>query len=257
MPEPERDGPTWFYSRILRLLTRRKIPFLVGGAYGLRFYTGIRRDTKDLDLFLLSDDCQRAMALLAESGHSVKWQSKIWLAKTYSDNHLVDLIFNSGNGLCPVDEQWFEHSSPGALWGIPVRFAPVEEMIWSKAFIMERDRYDGADIAHLIRLKGGSIDWERLLRRFAEHWPLLLSHLILFLYVYPDERSSLPRAILSRLMERVKEARVLNGTTQRLCRGTLLSRTEFVKDLEEGFFDGRLIPSGLLTSRQLRSAESL
>jgi len=42
-------------------------------------------------------------------------------------------------------------------------------MIWSKAFIMERDRYDGADIAHIIRTCGKGLDWSRLLHRFGSH----------------------------------------------------------------------------------------
>jgi hypothetical protein len=29
-------------------------------------------------------------------------------------------------------------------------------MIWSKAFVMERERYDGADVAHVILRRAGS-----------------------------------------------------------------------------------------------------
>ncbi len=58
-------------------------------------------------------------------------------------------------------------------------------MIWSKAFIMERERYDGADIAHLILACGRDLDWRRLLGRFGRRWRVLLSHLVLFGFVYP------------------------------------------------------------------------
>ena len=34
---------------------------------------------------------------------------------------------------------------------MPGPLIPAEEMIWSKAFIMERERYDGADVAHILR----------------------------------------------------------------------------------------------------------
>ena len=33
----------------------------------------------------------------------------------------------------------------------PARLVPAEEIIWTKAFIMERERYDGADVAHILR----------------------------------------------------------------------------------------------------------
>jgi hypothetical protein len=31
----------------------------------------------------------------------------------------------------------------------------VEEMVWQKAFIMERERFDGADVVHLIQAPWG------------------------------------------------------------------------------------------------------
>ena len=62
-------------------------------------------------------------------------------------------------------------------------WSPAEEMIWSKAFVMERERYDGADITHILRKSGATIDWVRLLRRFGSHAAVLLSHLVLFQFV--------------------------------------------------------------------------
>ena len=50
---------------------------------------------------------------------------------------------------------------------MPVKLAPAEEMIWSKAFIMERERYDGADVAHLLHACARRMDWQRLLRASA------------------------------------------------------------------------------------------
>ena len=46
---------------------------------------------------------------------------------------------------------------------MPVLLAPPEEMIWSKAFVCERERYDGADVNHLLRACGRQMDWQRLL----------------------------------------------------------------------------------------------
>ena len=58
-----------------------------------------------------------------------------------------------------VDDLWFTHAAPGRVLGVPVLLCPPEEMIWSKAFIMERERYDGADVAHLILACGRELDW--------------------------------------------------------------------------------------------------
>ena len=90
----------------------------------------------------------------------------------------VDVIFNSGNGLCVVDDDWFARSQTSLILDMPVKIAPLEEMIWQKAYIMERERFDGADIAHLLFTSGDRIDWEHLIARFGPDWRVLLSHLV-------------------------------------------------------------------------------
>ena len=73
------------------------------------------------------------------------------------------MIFSSGNGIAVVDEQWFEHATEGEVLGVQVLVAPPEESLWSKAFVMERERYDGADVAHIILAVGDRLDWRRLI----------------------------------------------------------------------------------------------
>ena len=73
-----------------------------------------------------------------------------WLAKIKSQDAFIDVIFNSGNGMARVDDEWFEHSRVREVLGMEVRIAPAEESLWSKAFVMERERFDGADVAHII-----------------------------------------------------------------------------------------------------------
>src|SRR5206468_1316705 len=97
------------------------------------------------------------------------------------------VIFSSGNGVAKVDDEWFEHATAGRFLGEDIQLCPPEEMIWSKGFLLERERCDAADVIHLIHARGPRLDWERLLRRFGPHWRVLLSHLILFGFVYPGE----------------------------------------------------------------------
>ena len=79
------------------------------------------------------------------------------------------------------------------MLGVPVLLCPAEEMIWSKAFIMERERYDGADVAHLLRARAGDARLGRgCCAASATHWRVLLCHLVLFGFVYPAERDAGP-----------------------------------------------------------------
>jgi hypothetical protein len=113
-------------------------------------------------------------------------------------------------------------------------------MIWSKAFIQERERYDGADVAHLLRACGPNLDWPRLLHRFGAHWRVLFSHLILFGFVYPSERSQVPVWVLSEMIRRLEEELNNPPSSEPICRGTLLSYHQYLIDLEQwGYQDGR------------------
>jgi hypothetical protein len=230
---PERAGAAGFYRHCLDVLAAGGIPFLVGGAYALAHQTGVRRFTKDIDIFILPADCARALAALAAAGYETEVTDPVWLAKARSGDDFVDVVFSSGNGVARVDAGWLEHGEEAEVLGAHVKLCPPEETIWSKAFIMERERYDGADVAHLLHACGRRLDWRRLLARFDRDWPVLLSHLVLFDYVYPDERAAVPRWVRRELLERL-QARAADPPRpgRRRCRGPLLSKVQYAVDLE-------------------------
>src|SRR6185437_9822981 len=49
------------YRDVLEAMNERGIPYAVAGAFALQKYTGIRRRTKDLDLFLKPEDVSPAL----------------------------------------------------------------------------------------------------------------------------------------------------------------------------------------------------
>jgi hypothetical protein len=145
-----------------------------------------------------------------------------------------------GNGLALIDRDWYAHSTPAILAATPVRVAPVEELIWHRLFINERHRQDMSDIVHLVANVGSLIDWRRLLTKTAEHWPLLLSQLLVFLYVYPELSDRVPRWLLDDLIERAHTEARRERSGERVTRGTLISRFSFTIDVHEwGFRDIR------------------
>jgi hypothetical protein len=231
-----------FYRDTLDILDARKIPVLVGGAFAQKYFTGVSRDTKDLDLFILGSDLQPAFEALNRAGYLTEQTFAHWLGKAFDKDGVdfVDIIFNSGNGLCKVDPTWFDYAPVGEAFGRAVRFCPVEESIWQKAFILERERYDGADIAHLLRAQSEKLDWPRLLRRFGEHWRVLFSCVTLFGYIYPSERSKIPDWVQRYLVGLFAHEIGENVPGERICAGTLLSRAQFLVDIHEwGYRDLR------------------
>ena len=241
-----------FYRQVLRVLNAAAVPFMVGGGYAWGWYTGRARDAKDLDLFLCRHDYERAAEALARAGLYSELSFPHWLAKVFCEDSYIDLIFGSGNGVCTVDEVWLAHAPRAKLLGAPVRICPVEEMIWSKAFVMERERYDGADVAHLLSACARRMDWERLLLRFGEHWRVLLSHLVLFGFIYPDERALVPAWLMEELLARLGTELGEPVSCKRLCGGTLLSREQYLEDIEaHGCVDARLAPHGALSAQEI------
>ena len=208
-----------FYRHVMERLRAEGIPFMIGGAYALQQYTGVCRHTKDIDLFVRPTDRERVLAALDAAGYETELTSPVWIAKARCGDDFVDVIFSSGNAMAEVDDAWFEQGTDGEVLGVPVRLCPPEEMIWSKAYIMERERYDGADIAHLLRARGRTIDWKRLLARL-------------------DAELDAARA------------------DEPACQGTLLSRYQYRIDIDEwGYRDGRVRPTGRMTSGQAKAMD--
>lgn len=241
-----------FYLRVVRVLTAAAVPFLVGGAYALRHYTGVERNTKDFDIFIRREDYDRVASVLSQTGCDTQLTYPHWLGKATCANALVDIIFSSGNGVSVVDEDWFRYATPGHVFDAPVKLCPLEEMIWSKAFVTERERYDGADVMHLLLACAETLDWDRLLRRFGEHWRVLFSQLCLFGFVYPSERNRIPEWVMHALMERLEEEIHAPPPSRRICQGTLVSREQYLSDLEQwGFEDARLTMANAMTQEEI------
>lgn len=242
-----------FYRDLLRLLHESSIQFLVGGTFALQRYTGITRPTKDIDFFIRHLDFQKVASTLKSAGFRVELTFPHWLGKVFKGPNFADLAFRSANGEGAVDDEWFEHAVDEQLWGIPIRLCPPEETIWSKSYIMERERFDGADIVHIIHATAEELDWDRLLRRFGEKWRVLLMHLVAFGFVYPNERDRIPERVMRELTARLHgEIGAAPMEAERLCRGTLLSREQYLVDVYEwDYQDARVEPYGRMTEEDI------
>jgi Nucleotidyl transferase of unknown function (DUF2204) len=239
-----------FFIEVIRTLQISGIRFLLGGTFAFSHYSKIPRATADLDIFVDPDSVTPILRLFEELGYHTAIPFPHWLAKIGGASESIDIIFNSGNGLARVDDEWFEHAPAAHVLGRRVRLIPPEEMIWSKAFVQERERFDGADVLHLIHETGQTLEWARLLRRFDESWRVLLAHLVLFGFVYPNRRASVPDWVLADLLERLRLDRAPQDTD--VCFGTLLSREQYLHDIDKlQYRDARRPPHGRMTASQI------
>jgi hypothetical protein len=236
IPDEERA----VYRRALEAINAAGVPCVVAGAYAIYEHTWIYRKTKDLDLFFEPSAVLPAAHALRDAGFVMCLEDEHWLAKATHGEYFIDIIFAMGNGVATIDEGWITHSRPGILAATPVRIAPAEELIWHRLFINERHRHDMSDIVHLILCLRETLDWERLVMRVGEHWPLLLSQVLMFNYVYPGYRSNIPSWVPERLLERARAEAGRDDEKVDFTRGPLISRFSFMIDVREwGFADPR------------------
>ena len=236
IPDSERD----VYKRALEALNAAGVPFVVAGAYAIYEHTGIYRKTKDLDLFFQPAAVVEAARALRAAGFTTRLEDEHWLAKATCGEYFVDLIYGMGNAIAFIDDAWATHSRPGILAATPVRIAPAEELIWHRLFISERHRHDMSDIVHLILCLGDTLDWRRLVDRVGEHWPLLLSQVLMFTYVYPGHKANIPSWVPERLLGLAREEFARAEEDVDFTRGPMISRFSFTIDVREwGFADPR------------------
>lgn len=226
-----------FYSKTLQIITENNIPFLIGGGFAVYLYTGFNRPTKDLDIFCKAGDYPKVLTVLKQTGIKVRILDERWLAQALQDKYRVDILFSSPNYITTVDDSWFEYADTTELFGYKLKIIPREELIWCKAYVQDRTRFDGADINHLILFSGKHFDWKRLLRRMENYWEILLSLLLNFRFVYPSERNIVPIWLLEELISRL-EYQLLNPNPEdKICRGPLLSRTQYRFDIKKLGFE--------------------
>ncbi len=226
------------FRRWLTILNELQIPHFLGGAFAVYLHTGIWRDTKDLDIFLRAKDLKTALDAFAGAGYETRIESPHWLGKVFQGRYLLDLIFGFWNGRMRIDESWIARCRPAEFAGVPVSLISLEDLIASKIYVASRDRFDGAEIVHLIRLAEGNLDWSRVLDLLGDDYAVLLWSLVLYEFVYPHRRGEV-RELTVRLFQRLQDERA-EDYPPHFFRGPLLDPVSFQVDMERmGYKDPR------------------
>jgi hypothetical protein len=223
-----------FYKEALDLLDEAGYPYMLGGAFSLFKHTGIYRDTKDLDIFCKPGDYPKIMKFFGEKGFETVMYDVRWLAKVFKGEYFIDIIFNSVNNICTVDDTWLERATPGEFADHQVKFLSPEELMFCKIFVLNRERYDGADLNHLILKKGKEMDWKWVLVRLDAYWHLLLGQLLNFQFVYPsDFHDIIPKWLFDELISRAQDQYAVPPPFEKVCRGPMIDNTQYQIDVKE------------------------
>jgi hypothetical protein len=201
---PERFPPEqWaLYKRVMKDARARGLNFAIGGALASTTYSGQWRNTKDIDLYIKASDREKMLAILSDAGladyYDEKPYDRNWIYRSWRDDLIVDVMWAMANQRAQVDDGWLrgpEVEVEGELF----RLLPPEETLWSKLYVMQRDRCDWPDAFSLLSKIGPEIDWRHLLDRVGEDAPLLNGLLTVFEWIYPEGARELPTWLWDRL----------------------------------------------------------
>src|SRR6516165_4615050 len=88
-----------------------------------------------------------------------------------SEEHTSELLSQS-NLVCRLLLE--KKKNPTMVAGVASRVLDREELLTSKLFVFRRERFDVADIAHIIYATRGKLYWFHILQLAGEHYYFLL-----------------------------------------------------------------------------------
>jgi hypothetical protein len=191
------------YRSAIRTVREAGIPFLLGGGFAGATFTGRWRDTKDIDFYVHPRDRQAAVCALAAAGfedyYSRLAYDRKWIYRSVKSNVIVDIIWAMANQRAQVDQIWFERAGKVEIRGESLLVIPMEEFMWCKLYIMQRDHCDWPDIFNLLYKSGPRMDWNHLIWRLDRDVAVLKSALGMFAWLCPAAARRLPASLWRRL----------------------------------------------------------
>ncbi len=190
------------YQRVMREARSRDIPFALGGAVAFGTYTGRWRNTKDMDLYIAPENREAMVEAMSAAGLTDYFEvlpyDRRWIYRGHAGNTIVDAIWSMANYRAQVDETWIHYGPVTECGDMQVRVLPPEELIWSKIYILQRERCDWTDIINVFHAIGPSLDWDHLFDRMGEDCRLLAGALSVFSWVDPEVARQLPQVVWQR-----------------------------------------------------------
>jgi hypothetical protein len=191
------------YRDAIHALRRANIRFLLGGGFALATYIGRWRNTKDIDFYIMHEDRDNAVAALTQAGFEDLFPrlpyDRKWIYRSTRGGVIVDIIWAMANQRAQTDELWFANAPAATVRGEALSVIPMEEFLWCKLYILQRDHCDWTDVFNLVHAVGTRLNWRHLLARLEEDWPLLKGMLTVYGWLCPKQAQRLPESLRKRL----------------------------------------------------------
>jgi predicted nucleotidyltransferase len=176
------------YREAVEVLESAGIPYVVGGGIAIMAY-GRTRDTKDIDLYILDQDRDRALQALASAGFEVDPMPGVhWLCKGFKKGITVDFIMENVGGM-HTNEETLLHGYWTVINGVRMHVMSPEDLIVRKIMAMRSDRNDWFDCISVLSSTYEKFDWDYFMKVASVSYERALSFLT---YVRSDREHIVP-----------------------------------------------------------------
>ena len=193
------------YHEAMEALTRGNVPHVIGGGIAVAAY-GRKRATKDLDLYIKTEDRMRAMETLKNAGFDTNPMIDVrWLCKAYKDGVPIDFIMEN-IGKITTTEETLAHGRRMNMYGYDVMVMSPEDLLLRKILAMRCYRDDWYDCIAVLSNTYASFDWEYFLR-LIDRFPEKALSFLLFVKTDWDHVIPIPESVFAGLIRRVGNMR--------------------------------------------------
>lgn len=157
------------------LFKQERIPFAVGGSYGV-YARGGPPSEHDVDVMVKESDVERAVELLTAQGFRAEDPPEDWLVKVYDEDRLVDLIYRPSER--HVDQAMLDRSDELPVGSVRMPVLPATDLLVNKLLAFSEHYCDFATVLPLVRALREQIDWD-LVREESASSPYAEAFLLL------------------------------------------------------------------------------
>src|SRR5437879_4785997 len=98
------------YETVVERCRAAGLRFAIGGGLAIGVYTGLWRETKDIDFYVLPEDRETLQQILTSAGLTDYYDQlpydRAWIYRSIRDSVIVDVIWSMANHKQDVDETW-------------------------------------------------------------------------------------------------------------------------------------------------------
>jgi len=167
------------FVRARNVIEELGVPYVVGGGIAVGVYDH-QRPTKNIDFFIPEECAEEALEGLHDAGFVAKRSDPRWLYQSWSNDTLVDLVFNINvsRATIPVDDEMIARGMEKDILGEKFRVISPEDLVLVKVLVMHENRADWWDAITIMRSRRVSLDWHVIMRYTRVDMPKFLAFLL-------------------------------------------------------------------------------